>query len=93
MGMFDSMYDKNGDEWQTKAFDCLLDRYQLGDSLPGPPTDYQVEIYGGPQPAASRGVGVDSLAIVRAGRLQAINVPPDDSLPLMDYHGGWLRSD
>lgn len=88
MGMFDSLYDQRGTEWQTKAFRCLLDRYRIGDELPGPPIDYQVEILGGDN---SKKASYDSYATIRAGTLEAIDVPRDPTLPLMDYFGGWPK--
>lgn len=54
MGMFDSLIDKAGYEWQTKAYDCELVRYHIGDKVPPlsetsfPPDEYQVEVLGGP---------------------------------------------
>lgn len=84
MGMFDSLYDKDRTEWQTKAFGCVLASYQLGDALPGPPIDYQLDICGGPH-----GAYEDSHATIRGGILEALDVPRDHSLPFMDYHGGW----
>lgn len=49
MGMFDSMYDDEDNEWQTKAFECGLDRFREGDPVPHPngiawpaPAAYQV---------------------------------------------------
>ena len=94
MGMFDSMYDQQNHEWQTKAFDCVLDRFEIGDAVPHPrgvswptPTEYQVKVYGGPRFAEpARG---DSFATVRNSDLVAIPSERNESLPLIDYHGGW----
>jgi len=48
MGMFDSLFDSKGREWQTKAFDCLLDEYRVGDLMPeADASTYQVEVLGG----------------------------------------------
>ena len=89
MGMFDSLYDASGVEWQTKAFACVLDRYQIGDAiLDGPSCTYQVKVLGGPVPSRA----IDSFATVRDGVLTAV---PDDripSLPLLDCFGGWLAA-
>lgn len=34
MGMFDSFYDNNGNEWQTKAFDCTLASTEITERVP-----------------------------------------------------------
>lgn len=94
MGMFDSFYDANGDEWQTKAFDCLLDVYRIGERVPPLAgrrsllTDYQVEIMGGPIPSGNR----DSFVTVRNRVVDAIDVPRDTTLPLVTYHGEVVTS-
>lgn len=90
MGMFDSLYadrDKGHEnEWQTKAYDCQLDEYFIGDAMP-PLTpdlrDYQVAILG--QTPAER--FTNSFATVRAGVLVALHVDRDPALPLFNYSG------
>lgn len=89
MGMFDSMYDAAGDEWQTKAFYCDLDSYRVGDAMPDvDKPDFQVEVLGG------RGTSprefLDSYATIRDGILTSINDPRDETLPLRDYFGFWV---
>jgi len=86
MGMFDSLYDSRGNEWQTKAFDCLCDRYEIGDAMPDAdaPPPYQVKVFGGPWDAPA----VDSFATVRDGALVMVPDVRDAHLPLLDYHGG-----
>lgn len=81
--MFDNL-DKDGVQWQTKAFDCVMHNYKPGDYLK--PGSFQVEIarMGGIFPYRTFH---DSLATVRNGHLEAIDVPRDASLPLLDYHG------
>lgn len=81
MGMFDSLFDAEGNEWQTKAFGCILDRFQIGDHVHGV-VDFQVEVCGGDDPPFE-----DSLATIRAGRLEAVPADRDETLPLMNYHG------
>ena len=84
MGMFDSLYDANNEEWQTKAFDCELIGYRVGDAMPDVcESDYQVEVLGG------RGF-IDSYATIRGGILTSINEPRDESLMLRDYGGFWV---
>lgn len=83
MGMFDSLYDADGNEWQTKAFDCNLDRYEVGDVMLASVDDFQVEVLGGVRGLPSQ----DSFATVRGRRLAAVPDQRDESLPLMDYHG------
>jgi hypothetical protein len=88
MGMFDSFYDANGDEWQTKAFACLLERWEIGDAVVGQSIDFQVKVFGGPRLERSE----DALATIRGGRLVAVPDERDESLALMDYHGGFLAT-
>lgn len=90
MGMFDSLYDADGNEWQTKAFDCGLYSYRAGDVLPddetGPITDYQVRVIGdGPDYAMN-------YATVHQGALTEVPAERDPTSPLLDYHGGWIES-
>ena len=86
MGMFDRIYDERGNEWQTKAFACNLDSYQLGDKMPAP-LDYQVGVLGG-GPVNY----VDSFAIVRGGYLAAVPSERDETLPLLTYGGFWTAT-
>lgn len=94
MGMFDSMYDAQNHEWQTKAFGCVLDRFREGDPVPHPngvawpsPPAYQVKVYGGPRfTEPARG---DAFATIADGVLTAIPAERHEHLPLVDYHGGW----
>lgn len=91
MGMFDSMWDADGKEWQTKAFHCDLAGYRVGDELPFIGTDtYQVEIFGG---GVSNVQDIDSYATIRDNRLAAIRDERDDTLPLLDYHGDWIKKE
>lgn len=83
MGMFDRIYDERGAEWQTKAFDCALDDYRIGDRVHAAASDYQVAILG-----EEGGEFIDALATIRDGILVAVNDLRDNSLPLLNYHGG-----
>lgn len=87
MGMFDSFYDANGVEWQTKAYGRSLDRWDLGDIVPGPPVDYQSEVIGGPNHACRW-----KYATIRAGVLASAGDERDERLPLQLYAGGWERA-
>src|SRR5688572_29900314 len=89
MGMFDSLFsDKQhtvANEWQTKAYDCNLDNYDVGDEMPdieayGHIQTYQVEVLGGPDDE-------DSFATVSCGVLADVPADRDPSLPLFDYSG------
>ena len=86
MGMFDSLFDGSGHEWQTKAYDCLLDEYRIGDPVPviidAYPDTYQVEVLGGPGPGS-----VDSFATVRGNHLHEVPAGRDPSLPLINFSG------
>jgi len=90
MGMFDSLYDSNGHEWQTKAYDCILERFQIDQPMPHEslgtplPDAYQVAVLGGPCGCHSE----DSWATVRDHILVAVPAERDPSLPRVDYHGG-----
>lgn len=87
MGMFDSFHDSDGNEWQTKAFNCDLDHYRVGDELPYMGTEtYQVEVLGGSHEPPF----LDSYATIRDRRLESTNDERDETLPLMDYHGDWI---
>jgi hypothetical protein len=94
MGMFDSLYDKNGIDWQTKAFECLLTRYDIGSTITAEKLTFQVEVLGEPEPRQwpERGVCVDSYATIRDGILTEVPAARDESLPLQDYSGHWLAA-
>lgn len=80
MGMFDSFYGKNNDEWQTKALGRSLDRWDIGDPVPVP-FDCQMEGIGdGP----GWQVG---FATIRGGLLIEVPAERDESLPLIPYAG------
>lgn len=87
MGMFDSFYDGNGNEWQTKAYFCNLNQYLVGEAVPlVEPYDlptYQVEVLGGFDEVPY----TESFATVRNGFLTAVPAERDSSLPLLNYSG------
>lgn len=89
MGMFDSLYDVDGDEWQTKAFGCSLAQYNIGqiidEHVDGDLTTYQVSVFGEP---GCKGFFVDSFATVIDQRLVVVPAERDRALPLIDYGGG-----
>lgn len=87
MGMFDSFYDANGNEWQTKAFGKNLDQWSIGDSIPTAPIDHQVMVFGGLTDDAEP---EDSFATIRSGRVVEVPAERDQSLPLLDYNGTWV---
>lgn len=95
MGMFDSLYDADGEEWQTKAFYCGLAVYRIGETLPRDifpesyPTTYQVEVLGDPEPRQF----VHSFATVRRGVLTAVPADRDPALPLLNYSGHLIEQD
>lgn len=87
MGMFDSLFDGEGREWQTKAFECDLDEYRLGDRIISDSVaSYQVEVLHtvGSWPNREH---IDAFATIERGVLVAIGVPRDERLPLLDYSG------
>lgn len=96
MGMFDSFYDADGREWQTKAFDCDLDVWRIGDEfLADRAGDFQVEVISG-----YRAIQGDphseylldrSLVTVAGGTVTAVPAERDPSLMLLAYSGGILE--
>ncbi len=94
MGMFDTLFDAKGHDWQTKAYDCMLDVYRIGDAMPSPSASnvstYQVEILGDPIPS----IFVGSFATVKDNRLESVDDPRDERLPRVDYGGAvWPNSE
>ena len=88
MGMFDSLYDANGIEWQTKAFSRTLTNYRIGDPLPSVPiSSYQMKVIGGPHDEPY----LWSYATIRNRKLATVPDERDKKLPLLDYSGGWLE--
>lgn len=86
MGMFDSFYGADGSEWQTKALGRSLDRWDIGDTVPGPPIDYQAEVIGGvSRSEASRW----SFVTIRSGLLASVDDERDPALPLLLYGRTW----
>ena len=89
MGMFDSLFPRKrsenldfSNEWQTKAFDCVLNGYFIGDKMPTPlgVQTYQVEVLGGPD--------TDFMwATVESGILTEVGVDRDENLPALWYMG------
>lgn len=80
MGMFDSLYDEDGNEWQTKAFARTLAAYNIGDKMPVPEPDCQVEVYSGRRSA-------DGIATIRDGALFLVPDYRDVNLPLIPFYG------
>lgn len=90
MGMFDSLYDAEGQEWQTKAFSRDLVVFSIRDEMPTVDglDAYQVEVIGG-----RRTNHRWSLATVRGGLLVDVDVAPDPMMPRVDYSGRILAGD
>lgn len=86
MGMFDHLFDADGNAWQTKAFDCALDVYQIGDPIDADGSaSFQVEILGGNLLGE-----IDdhfSLATIISGVLVSIDDARDRALPCLNYSG------
>lgn len=83
MGMFDSLYDEHGTEWQTKAFDRNLDVYHIGDTIVADSrVSFQVEVCGG-----RRETFRDTLATIHDGVLASIDDERDPALLLLNYDG------
>ena len=86
MGMFDSLYGSDGVEWQTKAFGRTLTAYQIGDPMPVEMiNNYQMQVIGGPHGDPYRW----TYATVRDGKFAKVPDDRDESLPLLEYSGGW----
>ena len=89
MGMFDSLYDAEGNEWQTKAFGRTLHRYEVGDEITkAPPIAYQIIVLG---PCASDDSDY-AWATIRDGRIEAVPVERDLTLPHTNYSGDWITT-
>ncbi|WP_336698160.1 hypothetical protein [Curtobacterium sp. USHLN213] len=87
MGMFDSMIDADGREWQTKAFGRALERWRVGDQVPADDSDFQARVLG------DEAFGYKyALATVRDGVLTEVPAERDPLLLLVDYQGGYLES-
>lgn len=89
MGMFDSLYDAEGHEWQTKAYSRVLDQIEIGEAmseLADAPdlADYQVEVLG----SDADDNFVESFATVRGGVLTEVPAERDPALPLAGYSSG-----
>ena len=96
MGMFDRLYDKSDREWQTKAFNCTLQAYGLGQAIDGAPSAaddwgvndvYQVEVLAGNDHISPE--YVESYATIRGGVLTEIPAERNVALPLLNYGGSW----
>jgi len=84
MGMFDSLYDEYGIEWQTKAFDRTLAQYNILDVIySGLIYPFQVEVLGG---SVKEGF-ILSHATIFNGVLAEVDVPRDPLLPFINYSG------
>ena len=92
--MFDSLMNADGQEWQTKAFDCNLDVYSIGDTIPADTAmTYQVEVCaGGGSVFDGTRWFKESLATVRSNILVSVDDARDDSLPLVGFSGGLIKS-
>lgn len=88
MGMFNRLYDEEGNEWQTKAFDCSLADYRIGEEVVFDASSYQVEILGGPDNDPFQ----DSYATVKNGYIASVNDARDHRLPLVGYDGMWVNA-
>jgi hypothetical protein len=94
MGMFDSFYDADGREWQTKAFDCNLDVWRIGDAFPADGSiAFQVEVIGDAQGSTFDGTyrTRDALVTVRDNLVAEVPAERDPTLPLIAYSGGLLE--
>jgi hypothetical protein len=95
MGMFDSLYSDRAhaydDEWQTKAYSCNLDAYDVGDVMPDIHAyehiqTYQVEVLGSSGSWPDREY-INSFATVSCGVLASVPSDRDPALPLFNYNG------
>jgi hypothetical protein len=94
MGMFDSFYDAQGREWQTKALGKSLHRWGIGDPVPLN-FDCQIEAIGGRDASGVRVM----LATIKGGALTHVGRTRDETLPLIPYgglgamlYGDWLAA-
>lgn len=91
MGMFDSLYDAEGREWQTYAFGRHMAVCRIGERVRGgAPFTYQVEV--GRIEREGSNKFVDSFATFHDGVLAAVPDDRDIALPLLNYDGEWIKS-
>ena len=88
MGMYDSLIDSYGSEWQTKAFhNSTLRKWVIGEKPDGgAPFTYQVEIMGRDEAIKENFI---SYATLVDGVIAEVNVPRNKKLPLLCYYGDW----
>lgn len=94
MGMFDSFYDAQDREWQTKAFDRNLDVWRVGDEFPADGcVSFQVEVIGDAHGSTFDGTyrTRDALVTVRDNVVAEVPAERDHTLPLVAYSGGLLE--
>ena len=94
MGMFDSFYDDQGREWQTKAFDRALDEWRVGDPFPADGlVSFQVEVIGDAQGSTFDGTyrTRDAIVTIRNNVVTEVPADRDPALPLLGYGGGLVR--
>lgn len=86
MGMFDSFYAADGQEWQTKALGCSLDQWHEGDRFDTGEASgaFQIEVFDYDHHRGSRW----SWVTVANGIVQAVDVPRDHALFALAYGGG-----
>lgn len=91
MGMFDSFYDQDDRDWQTKAFDCDLEVWRVGDpfSVDGSGA-FQVEVIGDGRRIDGRYTTTDSFVTIADGVVVEVPADRDHRLPLVGYSGGLL---
>ncbi|HEU5223119.1 MAG TPA: hypothetical protein VFU07_05485 [Candidatus Lumbricidophila sp.] len=81
MGMYDTIIDANGRQWQTKAFTRLLRRFTIGDQTPLP-GDCQVYVVASDDDVTHPNFD-DAFATIRAGVLTEVPADRDLALPLV----------
>jgi hypothetical protein len=94
MGMFDSFYDPGGREWQTKAFECDLVVWRVGDPFPADGcASFQVEVISS---VGSTFDGtyrlLDGYVTVRDCVVAEVPAERDHSLPLIGYFGALVMA-
>lgn len=88
MGMFDSLFDKDGNEWQTKALGRSMSRYAIDDPVKLLLKDCQIEVIGGPSDGS-----VWRYATVRGGILTQVPDYRRPELPLVSYCGDLVEDE
>jgi hypothetical protein len=87
MGLFDSFYDADDAEWQTKALGSTLETFRIGDRVTAAEVDFQIEVINGSLIPKAPAYTNHAFATIRDGLFEAITTERDHSMYLLGYQG------